>query len=48
MSKQTAVIVGIGIATLILVIAGVTLLIRLQSRPVMTNGPGMLYFYSPT
>lgn len=48
MSKQTRLIVGVGIATLILAVAGVAFLIHLQSRPVMVNGPGMLYFYSPT
>ena len=46
MSRQTMIVVGI--AALLLIVIGVVLYVALQSdAPVMTDGPGMLYFYSP-
>ena len=39
----------IGVVVLLLAVVGVTLYVLLQSdAPVMTDGPGMLYFFSPT
>ncbi len=39
----------IGVVVLLLAVAGVTLYILIQSdAPAMTDGPGMLYFFSPT
>jgi hypothetical protein len=46
MSRGT--IVAIGAVVAVLVIAGVALYVLLSSAPAMTDGPGMLYFYSPT
>jgi hypothetical protein len=45
MSGRT--ILVIGAVVLVLIVAGVVLYFLLQSQPVMANGPGMLYFYSP-
>jgi len=47
MSKQITIVVGA--AALLLIVIGAVLYIVLQSdAPVMSDGPGMLYFYSPT
>jgi hypothetical protein len=46
MSRQA--IIVIGAVVLLVVIAGVSLYVLLQSNaPAMADGPGMLYFYSP-
>jgi len=46
MSRQA--IIVIGAVVLLVAIAGVSLYVLLQSNaPAMTDGPGMLYFYSP-
>ena len=45
MSGRT--IIVIGAVVLVLIVAGVGLYFLLQSQPVMADGPGMLYFYSP-
>jgi hypothetical protein len=46
MSGRTLLIIGI---VLLLVAGGVALYVLLQpSAAVMTDGPGMLYLYSPT
>jgi hypothetical protein len=46
MSRQTMIVIGV--AALLLIGIGVVLYVVLQSdAPVMTGGPGMLYFYSP-
>jgi len=45
MSRRTMVVA----AVLVLVVGGVILYTQTQSKaPGMTDGPGMLYFYSPT
>jgi hypothetical protein len=47
MSKQITIVVGA--AALLLIVIGAVLYIVLQSdAPVMSDGPGMVYFYSPT
>jgi hypothetical protein len=47
MSKQITVVVGA--AAVLLIVIGAVLYVVLQSdAPVMRDGPGMLYFYSPT
>ena len=39
----------VGVVVLLLAVSGATLYILLQSdAPVMTDGPGMLYFFPPT
>lgn len=46
MSTRTMVVIG---AAVLVVVAGVSLYLLLQSNgAAMTDGPGMLYFYSPT
>lgn len=45
MSGRT--IIAIGAVVLVLIVAGAVLYFLLQSQPVMADGPGMLYFYSP-
>jgi hypothetical protein len=46
MSRQGTVVIGA--AVLLLAIGGAVLCTSCQSKgPVMTDGPGMLYFYSP-
>jgi len=46
MSKKTLVMVGVVI--LVLVAIGVILSTQLDPQQAMENGPGMLYFFSPT
>jgi hypothetical protein len=46
MSRQRTLVIGT--AVLLLAIGGAVLCTSCQSKgPVMTDGPGMLYFYSP-
>jgi hypothetical protein len=46
MSRQGTVVIGA--AVLLLAVGGSLLCTSCQSKgPVMTDGPGMLYFYSP-
>ena len=46
MSRQTTIVVGA--VALLVIIAGIVLFVLLQSdAAIMTDGPGMLYFYSP-
>jgi len=45
MSKKTIVLVGAAI--LVLIVAGVVLLTQLDPQQSMSNGPGMIYFFSP-
>lgn len=46
MTRQGTVVIGA--AVLLLAIGGAVLCTSCQSKgPVMTDGPGMLYFYSP-
>jgi hypothetical protein len=45
MSGRTLLVIGA--VVLVLLVAGVAIYFLLQSQPVMANGPGMLYFYSP-
>ena len=47
MSKQITVVVGA--AAVLLIVIGAVLFVVLQpDGPVMSDGPGMVYFYSPT
>jgi len=47
MSRRTIIVTGAGV--LVLAVAGVLLYTQLESKaPGLTDGPGMLYFYSPT
>ncbi len=48
MSRKTLVIIGAGILLLVLIVAGVLLFTQLQPKQAMANGPGVIYFFSPT
>ena len=48
MSRKTLVIVGTVILALVLIVVGVVLFARLEPQQAMANGPGVIYFFSPT
>jgi hypothetical protein len=48
MSGKVLVIVGVVILVLALIIGGVILFTRLEPQQAMANGPGVIYFFSPT
>jgi hypothetical protein len=47
MSKQITVVIG-AVAVLLIIIGAVLYVVLQSDAPVMSDGPGMLYFYSPT
>ena len=48
MSGKTPVIVGVVILVLVLIVGGVIIFAQLEPQQAMANGPGVIYFFSPT